>query len=62
MIRNFSKIRSLRQFTADSQEVQIVAQTASQKLENRIELLSSIRSAKSNQSSSCTFSQGKISG
>ena len=24
MIRNFSKIRSLRQFTADSQEVQIV--------------------------------------
>ena len=41
MIRNFSKIRSLRQFTGDSQEVQIVAQTASQKLENRIELLSS---------------------
>ena len=26
MIRNFSKIRSLRQFTADSQEVQIVTQ------------------------------------
>ena len=25
MIRNFSKIRSLRQFTADSQEVQIVS-------------------------------------
>ena len=60
MIRNFSKIRSLRQFTVDSQEVQIVAQTASKKLENRIELLSSIRSTKSNQSSSCTLSQGKI--
>ena len=27
MIRNFSKIRSLRQFTVDSQEVQIVTQS-----------------------------------
>ncbi len=32
MIRNFSKIRSLRQFTVDSQEVQIVVKTAAEKL------------------------------
>ena len=39
MIRNFSKIRSLRQFTVDSQEVQIVTETALQKMEICFELI-----------------------
>ena len=43
MIRNFSKIRSLRQFTVDSQEVQIVTQTARPKVETGIEFLTALQ-------------------
>ena len=37
MIRNFSKIRSLRQFTVDSQEVQIEIKFANSQFMGRID-------------------------